>query len=78
MNGRTCRRRHFDAGAIAKVRTRRGVSQREFAKVLGIEVDTLRNSGLGRNKTNATTLNLVMVFDRAPELIEDAAFEPVA
>jgi hypothetical protein len=31
----------------------------------------------GRNKPDAATLNLVMAFDKSPELIEQAVLEPV-
>ncbi|HEY3846001.1 MAG TPA: type II toxin-antitoxin system MqsA family antitoxin [Acetobacteraceae bacterium] len=78
MNVHTYRRRHLDPGLIAEVRARHGLSQREFAEVLGIDIDTLQNWEQGRNKPDAAALNLVMAFDRSPELIEQAAFEPVA
>jgi DNA-binding transcriptional regulator YiaG len=78
MNVHTFRRRHLDPGIIAEVRARRGLSQREFAEVLGIDIDTLRNWEQGRNKPDAAALNLVMAYDKSPELIEQAAFEMVA
>jgi DNA-binding transcriptional regulator YiaG len=78
MNVRTYRRRQPDPGLIAEVRARRGLSQREFAEVLGIDVNTLQNWEQGRNKPDAAALNLVMAFDKAPDLIEQTAFEPVA
>jgi putative transcriptional regulator len=49
-----------------------------FAEVLGLDIDTLQNWEQGRNKPDWATLNLVMVYDKAPELIEQAAFEVVA
>ncbi|HEY1934053.1 MAG TPA: type II toxin-antitoxin system MqsA family antitoxin [Acetobacteraceae bacterium] len=78
MNVHTYRRRHLDPGLIAEVRTRHGLSQREFAEVLGLDIDTLQNWEQGRNRPDAAALNLVMAFDKAPQVIEDAAFEPVA
>jgi DNA-binding transcriptional regulator YiaG len=78
MNVHTLRRRQFSPGLIAEVRARHGLSQREFAEVLGIDVDTLQNWEQGRNRPDTAALNLVMVFDKAPELIEQTAFEPVA
>jgi DNA-binding transcriptional regulator YiaG len=78
MNVHTYRRRQPDPGLIVAVRARHGLSQREFAEVLGIDIDTLQNWEQGRNKPDAAALNLVMAFDRSPELIEQAAFEPVA
>ncbi len=78
MNVHTYRRRHLDPALIAEVRARHGLSQREFAEVLGIDIDTLQNWEQGRNRPDAAVLNLVMAFDKAPELIEQTAFEPVA
>jgi DNA-binding transcriptional regulator YiaG len=77
MNVHTYRRRQLDPELIAEVRARHGLSQREFAELLGIDIDTLQNWEQGRNRPDAAALNLVMVFDRSPELIEQAAFEPV-
>lgn len=78
MNVHTFRRRHLDPSLIADVRARHRLSQREFAEVLGIDLDTLQNWEQGRNRPDATTLNLVMAFDKAPELIEQATLEAVA
>jgi DNA-binding transcriptional regulator YiaG len=78
MNVHVLRRRQLDPGLIAEVRARHGLSQREFAQLLGIDIDTLQNWEQGRNKPDAAALNLVMAFDKAPELIEQTAFEPVA
>ena len=78
MNVHTYRRRHLDPGLIADVRARHSLSQREFAQLLGIDVDTLQNWEQGRNRPDTAALNLVMAFDKSPELIEQAAFEPVA
>jgi DNA-binding transcriptional regulator YiaG len=77
MNVHTYRRRHLDPGMIVEVRARHGLSQREFAEVLGIDVVTLQNWEQGRNKPDTAVLNLIMAFDKAPQLIEQAAFEPV-
>jgi DNA-binding transcriptional regulator YiaG len=78
LNVHTYRRRQLDPGLIAEVRARRGLSQREFAGVLGIDVDTLQNWEQGRNKPDGAALNLVMAYDTSPELIEQAALEPVS
>jgi DNA-binding transcriptional regulator YiaG len=78
MNVHTWRRRPMHPGLIAEVRSRHGLSEREFAVVLGIDVDTLRNWEQGRDRPDVSTLNLVMAFDKAPELIEQTALELVA
>jgi DNA-binding transcriptional regulator YiaG len=78
MNVRTFRRRHLEPGLIAEVRLRHGLSQLEFAGVLGIDIDTLQNWEQGRNRPDAAALGLVMAFDKAPDVVRDAALEPVA
>jgi DNA-binding transcriptional regulator YiaG len=78
MNVHTFRRRHFEPGQIAEVRTRHGLSQREFAGVLGIDIDTLQNWEQGRNRPDAAALGLVMAYDRAPDVVGNAALERVA
>ena len=78
MNVHCYRRRQLDPGLIAEVRARHGLSQREFAEVLGIDIDTLQNWEQGRNKPDIAALNLVVAFDKAPDLIEQTAFEAVA
>jgi DNA-binding transcriptional regulator YiaG len=78
MNVHVLRRRKLDPALISQVRTRHGLSQREFAELLGIGIDTLQNWEQGRNKPDPAALSLVMAFDRSPELIEDVAFELIA
>jgi DNA-binding transcriptional regulator YiaG len=78
MNVHTYRRRQLDPGLIMQVRNRHGLSQREFAEMLGLDVDTLQNWEQGRNRPDQATLSLMMVFDKAPGLIEETAFEPIA
>ncbi len=71
------RRRCVTPAIVAEVRARHGLSQREFAEVLGIDIDTLQNWEQGRNRPDAAALNLVMAFDKAPELIQQATLEPI-
>jgi DNA-binding transcriptional regulator YiaG len=78
MNVHTFRRRHIEPGLITKVRLRHGLSQREFAGVLGIDIDTLQNWEQGRNRPDAVALGLVMAFDKAPDVVRNATLEPVA
>lgn len=77
MNVHVLRRRQQDPGMIPEVRARHGLSQREFAQLLGIDIDTLQNWEQGRNRPDAAALSLVMAFDKSPEFVEQAAFEPV-
>ena len=74
------RRRISPAAAIeriAEIRSRHGLSQREFADLLGLDVRTLQNWEQGRNRPDAGTASLVLLFDRAPERIEELLSDPV-
>lgn len=77
MNVHLHRRRTFPepAAFIAEVRARHGLSQREFAGALGLDLRTLQNWEQGRNRPDTAVLNLVALFDRQPILVEDTAFE---
>jgi DNA-binding transcriptional regulator YiaG len=77
LDVRVYRRRNLTPGVVGEVRARHRLSQREFAAMLGLDIDTLQNWEQGRNKPDAATLNLINAFDKSPELIEQAAFEPV-
>ncbi len=63
------------AAFLVEVRTRHGLSQRQFADRLGFDVRTLQNWEQGRNKPDAAILNLVRIFDRDPQIVADAMFE---
>ena len=65
------------AAFIADVRARSGLSQRDFAAALGLDVRTLQNWEQGRNRPDAAVVTLVRLFDRHPELVREAVFEPV-
>jgi DNA-binding transcriptional regulator YiaG len=77
MNVHTNRHRRPEPSLIAEVRTRHGLSQREFAEVLGLDIDTLQNWEQGRNRPDPAALRLVMVFDKAPGVVLEAGLEPV-
>ena len=78
MNVHTHRRRRLDPSLITQVRARHGLSQREFAELIGVDIDTLQNWEQQRNRPDDAVLSLVMAFDAAPEVIERAVFEQVA
>jgi DNA-binding transcriptional regulator YiaG len=63
---------------IAAERARHGLSQREFADLLSVDVRTLQNWEQGRNRPDPAALSLMRVFARAPEIVEEALSEPVA
>src|ERR1017187_1431418 len=61
---------------IAAMRGRHGLSQREYADLLGIDVRTLQNWEQGRNRPDPAALSLMRIFDRAPQAFEEALSEP--
>ncbi len=74
------RRRVVDTRAIdiAALRARHGLSQREFAALLGFDLRTLQNWEQGRNSPDAAALALITLFARDPAWFEKAFSEPVA
>jgi DNA-binding transcriptional regulator YiaG len=62
---------------IAEMRARRGLSQREYADLLGLDVRTPRNWEQGRNRPDPAAVSLMRVFDRAPDTGGEALTEPV-
>lgn len=73
------RQRRVDRPAefIAGVRARHGMSQRDFAGALGLDVRTLQNWEQGRNAPDAAVLTLVALFDRDPAMVTASVFEPM-
>ncbi len=63
---------------LAEARARHGLSQREYADLLGIDVRTLQNWEQGRNRPDPAALSLMRVFAHAPEVFEEAISEPIA
>jgi DNA-binding transcriptional regulator YiaG len=63
---------------IAALRARRGLSQREYADLLGLDVHTLRNWEQGRNRPDPAAVSLMRIFDRSPDTVGEALTEPVS
>lgn len=65
------------AGDIAARRARHGLSQRDYADLLGIDLRTLQNWEQGRNRPDPAAVTLMRVFDRSPDAVEEALSEPL-
>ena len=50
----------------------------EFAEVLGLDLETLRDWEEGRREPGAAALSLVLAFDEAPDAMCAATLERVA
>ncbi len=62
---------------IAAMRARRGLSQREYADLLGLDVRTLQSWEQGRHRPDPAAVSLMRIFDRAPDMVEEVLTEPV-
>ena len=78
MNVFAYRRRHPKASSIAEVRAHHRMSPAEFAEVLGLDLETLRDWEEGRREPGAAALSLVLAFDEAPDAVCAATLERVA
>jgi DNA-binding transcriptional regulator YiaG len=62
---------------VIALRAHHGLSQREYADLLGIDVRTLQNWEQGRNRPDPSAVSLMRIFAHAPEVFEEALSEPV-
>jgi DNA-binding transcriptional regulator YiaG len=62
---------------VAAMRARQGLSQREYADLLGLDVRTLQNWEQGRNRPDLAAVSLMRLFAHAPDMVEDVLTEPV-
>jgi DNA-binding transcriptional regulator YiaG len=67
-----------NASDIAAMRADRGLSQREYAEMLGVDVRTLQNWEQGRNRPDPAAVSLMRLFARAPDMVESLLTERVA
>jgi putative transcriptional regulator len=66
------RRFEFKPADIRKIRTRQGLSQSEFALLIGVSVDTLQNWEQGRRRPEGPARALLRIADVHPEAVLDA------
>ncbi len=79
LNVRVLRRAALDdtAAWIVALRARHGLSQRDLADRLGVDLRTLQNWEQGRNRPDAAAVSLLRLFDRDPALVLGAVYQPV-
>ena len=58
---------------VISVRKRLKRSQREFSKLLGIPVGTLRDWEQGRKQPDSAAITLIKIAERYPEVLEEIA-----
>ena len=62
----------IEPDSVAVVRTRLKLSQSEFARLLGISVDTLQNWEQGRRQPSGAARVLLLVAAKHPEVVLEA------
>jgi len=73
LAGRKAPSRSFEVHArdIKAIRERLGLSQRQFAALMGVSVDTLQNWEQNRRKPRGAARTLLLIADKHPEAILD-------
>lgn len=69
--GRTGRRFTVDSFAIVRARENSGLTQAEFAKLLGVSVRTLQDWEQGRREPNAAAQTLIKVAEKHPKVLRE-------
>ena len=69
--GRTGRRFTVDSDAIVRAREKSGLTQAEFAKLLGVSVRTLQDWEQGRREPNAAAQTLIKVAEKHPKVLRE-------
>ena len=68
---RTGRRFTVDSYAIVRAREKSGLTQAEFAKLLGVSVRTLQDWEQGRREPNAAAQTLIKVAEKHPKVLRE-------
>lgn len=69
--GRTGRRFTVDSFAMVRAREKSGLTQAEFAKLLGVSVRTLQDWEQGRREPNAAAQTLIKVAEKHPKVLRE-------
>ena len=69
--GRMGRRFTVDSYAIVRAREKSGLTQAEFAKLLGVSVRTLQDWEQGRREPNAAAQTLIKVAEKHPNVLRE-------
>jgi len=69
------RRFRIEAADVKQIRERLGLSQREFAALLGVSVDTVQNWEQSRRQPRGAARLLLLIAQRHPEALLDVVQE---
>ncbi|WP_240327725.1 DNA-binding transcriptional regulator [Dechloromonas sp. HYN0024] len=72
-SGKAARVTAFEVSAATEARNRVGMSQSEFAKLLGVSVRTLQDWEQGRREPSGAAKTLLRIASHNPEAVKAAA-----
>ena len=64
---------HVTIPPVVSARMKSGLSQTEFAKLLGVSVRTLQDWEQGRREPSGAAKTLIAIAERRPEVLREAA-----
>lgn len=71
--GNAARRTSVDLSPIASARNASGLSQAQFAALLGVSVRTLQEWEQGRRKPSGAAITLLRIAETHPEILQELA-----
>lgn len=71
--GRAARKTEVELPAVAEARNRTGLSQQEFARLLGVSKRTLQEWEQGRRQPSGAARTLIRIAERHPEMLRELA-----
>lgn len=72
-SGRAARRTDVELPAVTVARNRTGLSQQEFARLLGVSKRTLQEWEQGRREPSGAARTLIRIAERHPEMLRELA-----
>lgn len=78
LRGRKSPSRSFEVNAqdVKTIRERLGLSQRQFAALMGVSIDTLQNWEQNRRKPRGAARTLLLIAAKHPEAVLDVLQQP--
>ena len=73
QSGKVGRRFTAESFPVVRVREKSGLSQSEFAELLGVSVRTLQDWEQGRREPSGAAKTLLKVAERHPEVLREVA-----
>ncbi len=71
--GRTSRIHKVEVSPVVSARIKSGLSQTDFAKLLGVSVRTLQDWEQGRRQPSGAAKTLIAIAERRPDVLKEIA-----